>query len=439
MDSLGACVRLYEPAGFYLSCIGMHAPPILLPAPAMDVPAPETPSRRDPGERMLPRVRLRRKTAPPSVSNPSQAPGWRLAPRVSPSQAPAESASRLSKKKLVSLYHYWWRKRVNWHALPRWQQLKQAGRFNLRAQPAEERRRLLALFRAAHPHRAEEIEDFTAEWCPPNLASKILVMGESFLLTYQGDWGIIPVSGLDAGTVMRAMRLMTNERARQVVQAELGRSCPSQAPDPASAWQRADPDAAFKSVDIVAEAARAHPRTAACVEALLQRLATFRERRKVVHDAWAAEVCGRSWLEAGQVRVHLHLALCLRAGSREPVNMENERVMDTLPFLTTPALGQGARARNASAALYYVQAPKVRGSFAKAARMSPTWITLRCRLGYTGYLDRASCCSARRERRWSARRRASRGIWNPWSGGKGRGWTGASSRSAANSPSGSRT
>jgi len=265
----------------------------------------------------------------------------------------------LSKKKLVSLYHYWWRKRVNWHALPRWQQLKQAGRFNLRAQSAEERRRLLALFRAAHPHLAEEIEDFTEEWCPPNLASKVLVRGESFLLTYQGDWGIIPVSGLDAGTVMRAMRLMTNERARQVVQAELGRSCPSQAPDPASAWQRADPDAALKSVDIVAEAARSHPRTAACVEALLQRLATFRERRKVVYDAWAAEVCGRSWLEAGQVRVHLHLALCLRAGSREPVNMENERVMDTLPFLTTPALGQGARARNASAALYYVQAPKV--------------------------------------------------------------------------------
>jgi hypothetical protein len=309
---------------------------------------------------MLPRVRLRQKTEPPTVLNPSQAPGWRLESSATPSQAPAVEVSSFSRKKLTSLYHYWWRRKVDYRNLARWQKRLRASQYNLRSLSVPARQRILACFRADYPSCQAHIDEFVALWTREAVAGNgVFAKGESFLLTYQGDWGVIPVPALDAAAVWRALRLVRGDNARRSILAELSGSCPSQAPDTAPAWDRADPDVSHRSVDLVADAARVHPRSAECVSALRDRLAELRKVRTVLYDAWSVEVCGRSWLEEGRVRLHLHLALALGKASRGGLNLDEMHVLGTSPYCSAPMLGAGARARNSSAGLYYAQAPKV--------------------------------------------------------------------------------
>ena len=313
------------------------------------------------------RRRLRGKGPPPSWSrggSPDDAvaaggPPENAEEELVPAGPPPTADER---KVLLNKYSHWWRSKTSFGEKTLRERAGLSAMYNLRRlSPAWRARRLVDFARAFPAQKAEIAALGTVFLHKPAVTH--LHFGESFMCTWAGDWGVVPLEALPEEKVASAVALLQPVGPPPAGPLEPSASGPaaSGAGHAVVCWERAGPEAAQRSVALIAGACRAVPLAAELAEAARKCVVHLREQHPVVMDAWAVEVCSRSWERERVVRLHVHLCVTFRGRQRIQPHA-TLRLFDTEPW-TTPhwGLAAGTRRRSGEAGIYYCLAPKCSG------------------------------------------------------------------------------
>lgn len=121
---------------------------------------------------------------------------------------------------------------------------------------------------------------------------------------------------------------------------------------------RRDPEHDMKQERRMAQRLRDHEGVRAIRTELEAFVGTLAASRRCSRFAWAIEICGRTFLSSGTIRVHAHAVFDF--SKKVKMHLTRCSFKNTSPHISE---GMGAiafsRGRNRAAALYYLQAPKV--------------------------------------------------------------------------------
>jgi hypothetical protein len=186
---------------------------------------------------------------------------------------------------------------------------------------------------------------------------------ESVLVTYHfpNEWGAEPLAGgaASVGPCPLPAAEVSEGSSEQILPfAAKGGSDSGIAGSPSL-----DPEAGMKKVQSAAEDLQMHPKIHdVWAELTLVARAIAKDQR--AHVAWALELCGRTYLRTGELRVHAHVAAVTLSRAKFRFDANLYKVAGQPPgHAATPDGRVLGRQRHKTSALTYLLMPKVGGIF----------------------------------------------------------------------------
>ncbi len=285
------------------------------------------------------------------------------------------------KKRFLNKYGYWWKRKFNYDGQGPRQRRRTWAKFSLSGnRPLEEKQRLVALYLQDNPDD-KTLAVAVLRGDKATAGGKRLHVNA--LATWLPEWASLyePGDGVpgDAmfpaggGALADSAADGTRSAGEPMASDHASAPYPRGFPIPPCIAERAggerkvptvaDFHAGKKAEDTAAMAAAL--RAQVCVQEAWGRFdAAVQEWRKIlspVHKAaWCMELCVDTWLSTGAIRVHFHLAVCDSA--RIPPDFPSHLCWDGCAPHMAPSTA--SRARNDSAAMYYVSSVKASSVFA---------------------------------------------------------------------------
>jgi len=308
------------------------------------------------------RRRITGKTSPAVAAALSLVPEIALPELGEPTAVPDEEDEDLPvdsyvKKRLHNAYYFWWQKRSGYHSASLKRQRQLNLYYSLRGLSQQDRERRLSAFARDMPQYAPMLKAYLKHF-EPGYAGAVAPTF-SCVATWQGSWGLL-LDALGGGEPTAASSGAGSSWEPSPQPAAPVALDDSDCHASTRGAPSLDPEADLRVVEAAASALRADRRCQDLWQEVLDAVKTVQEAAPSSVQAWALELCPRTLLQSGSLRVHAHVAVVAQNGRPLRIPWERALFRGSPPSHVSRNLGdkQGKRVRNALAALSYLALPK---------------------------------------------------------------------------------